>query len=452
MLICVVFVAWVYRRDAKVHPYPGFGLWIATLWLMRCASRTIDFWFGGGESSRIDPLFLLALMILGVVTLIRRPCNWSRIFGHNSGLFLFYGYLCLSVVWSESTENPVVKIMRPIGDLIMALVIATEPSPREAIATAFRRTAILLIPLSIVLIRYFPQLGRGQDKHWGADPWIGVTTHKNPLGQLCIVSAIAFILSLIEARKSGSRILSQRLSLLYIAFTAYLLYGGGNEGSQSSTAMLCLLIGAGLLFAFGKMGDRVDVLVRRIVIGIVVAVGISGTLAVFGTSPQAVVAEAFGKNANLSDRTYLWRDVVRIGMENPILGSGYGGFWIPSVYTKLSPEVDNSPAEAHNGYLETFANLGLVGVGLLAVVILQSLKSATSTIESDFDYGRLRLSLLFMVVVMNYSEATFPRGTHLWWFGFLIVAVYAKPWVSHPEPLVEVENHMRADTRSAVLT
>jgi len=420
-------------RDTRKRTDLPLSLWLPTLWLMRCGSRSIDYWIGGSDIGRLDPILISVLMTCGFFVLMRRRCNWGGIFANNSALFIFYGYLVVSELWVDNLENPLVKIFRPVGDLIMALVVATEINPRESIITMFRRCSFLLIPMSIVLIRYFPELGRLQDKHWGADIWMGVTTHKNPLGQTCIVSALAFLWALVEAQRNGRPLWRQAIPLLYLAMTLYLFNGGGSSDSRSSTAIICLMLAIGLFWVFGRMQDRPGLVFRRIIWGAVVFVVVSAILGVFGTSLQAVVAETQGKNATLSDRTYLWHDVVRLGMQRPILGTGYGGFWVSSIFPKLSPMVNNHPLEAHNGYLETFANLGFVGVGLLAWGILQSLLNASKMMQSDFEYGRLRLVLLFMVIVMNYAEATFPRGNHLWWFGFLIVAIYARPWVAWPE-------------------
>jgi O-antigen ligase len=185
---------------------------------------------------------------------------------------------------------------------------------------------------------------------------------------------------------------------------------------------------------FGRMGDHPRKIIRRVILGTVALAVVAVLLEVFGTSLQTVTADVQGKDDTLTGRTWLWQDVERLGMKHPILGSGYGAFWVPSIYDQLSLQVDNRPAEAHNGYLETFANLGLVGVGLLGWVIVQSVASASKVILTDFEYGRMRLVLLLMVLLLNYAEATFPRGTHLWWFGFLVVAVYARPWVLWPQP------------------
>ena len=142
-----------------------------------------------------------------------------------------------------------------------------------------------------------------------------------------------------------------------------------------------------------------------------------------GTSLQSIVATTAGKDPTLTDRTFLWNDVIRIGSDNLVLGSGYGAFWTSELYSRLSPQVNNRPAQAHNGYLETFAQLGLLGLGLLACAIGQAIQSVKKTILADFNYGCMRLCMLITVLVLNYSEASFPRGLHLWWFIFLLVAL-----------------------------
>jgi len=435
-LICAYglafFALW---QDAKqFRPLVTTALWAPTLWMMRCGSRTVDYWFNGGEFGRLDPIVVATLLVSGLVILSRRPCSWQGIFSKNWTIFVFYAYIVISVTWTTDLENPVIKLFRPLCDLVMALVVVTEPSPREAIVTIFRRSAFLLIPLSLVLIRYFPDLGRMESKHWGADMWIGVTTHKNPLGQLCLASVLGLIWLMADCRirqqkLPGLPMLRIPTAFLYFAMIGYILYGDGSSDQRSSTAILCLGIALALYFAIGLLRYKVERFKTYFMVGLVSLVLVSAFLEGFGTSLQAIVAHSQGKSENLSDRTYLWRDMIRLGSEHPMLGAGYGAFWVPAIYDRLSPEVDNHPAQAHNGYLETFVNLGLVGVVLLVFIILQSLNNALKRVQYDFEYGRVRLVLLTTICISNYTEASFPRGTHVFWFGFLVVALYAAPFV-----------------------
>lgn len=425
---------WAFRWESRHRPYPSAALWLPTFWMMRCGSRSLDSWFGGGEFGRLDPILIMGLIVIGGIVLARRPCNWGQIWSHNWAVLVFFCYLALSLTWAEALDNPLVKLTRPLCDLIMALIVVTEINPLQAITTLYRRTAFLLIPMSIILIKYYPYLGRGHDKSWGSDPWIGVATHKNPLGQLCMVAVFGFLwLLLVVERRKWTSLLRPSLPTFYLAMSAYLLLFGGPQ-SRSSTSMLCIGTAVGLFLGFGYMRNRVNAVIRWILVGSASIAALALLLEFAGTSLQAVVAEMYGKDPTLSDRTYLWRDVIRLGMENPVLGAGYGGFWIPSLYDQLSPEVNNWPAQSHSGYLETFANLGLLGCALLAMIIISTLSSATKLIQTDFEYGRLRLVLLFTVLLMNYSEASFPRAAHLWWFGFLMIALYARPWVNWPMP------------------
>ena len=126
---------------------------------MRCGSRGVDYWLGGGEDAgRWDPIIILVLIIIAVVVLIRRRCDWGAIFAHNSALIVFYLYLVASTFWVDDLDNPFIKIFRPLGDLLMALVVTTEKNPRLAIIAMCRRGVILLIPMSLVLVRYYTQL------------------------------------------------------------------------------------------------------------------------------------------------------------------------------------------------------------------------------------------------------------------------------------------------------
>lgn len=437
LLAAYALAFWAIRKDSRENPYPSAVLWLPTLWLMRCASRTVDYWLGGGETGRLDPLLIALMLILGIFVLVRRSTTVNCLVSQNSGAILFYIVILISPLWAEDIAASAIKVLRPLGDLAMAMIVVTEPEPRRAIMTIFRRNAFLLIPLSIVVIRYYPQLGRMPDKHWGLDSWTGVTTHKNPLGQLCFASTLAFFWSLHEAKTAGQKLGKRYVDWLYLGMILYILNGGGEASSRSSTSMLCITLTIGLFIWFGYMKASIQKLLRRIILGAIGILLLAGLLQLFGTSLQGVVAGMYGKDATLSDRTYLWDDVIRIGAENPILGTGYGSFWTASIYPKLSPMVDNGPAEAHNGYLETFANLGLVGVFFLIVFIIQSIKSASTHIRSDFEYGRMRITVIFTILIMNYSEATFPRGTHLWWFGFLVFALYIRrPNIDNETPTI----------------
>ena len=156
------------RRD----PYPSRALWVPTLWMIRCGSRGIDSWIGyvDSETGRWDPVLLAILAAAGLVLFARRNIYWGQAIADNFLLLAFYSYLILSVIWATSLENPAIKLLRPVGDLLMALCVISEINPFRAIITLFRRTSVFLIPLSIVLIKYFPSTWSRDGQALGSRP------------------------------------------------------------------------------------------------------------------------------------------------------------------------------------------------------------------------------------------------------------------------------------------
>ena len=74
----------------------------------------------------------------------------------------------------------------------MVLIVITDPNFMKALPRMFRQWAFLLIPLSVLFIKYYRHLGVQYDRAGQFEMWVGVTSHKNSLGQLACVSAFFF--------------------------------------------------------------------------------------------------------------------------------------------------------------------------------------------------------------------------------------------------------------------
>ena len=80
------------------------------------------------------------------------------------------------------------------------------------------------------------------------------------------------------------------------------------------------------------------------------------------------------------------------------------------------------PTEAHNGYLETYLNLGFVGLFMLFGLIVATFRKIRLNLFRNPDWGRFQLGFLVAMVFYNLTEATF-KGLSLPWFIFFIVAM-----------------------------
>src|SRR5439155_9224261 len=77
----------------------------------------------------------------------------------------------------------------------------SEPSPWQAMESVLRRTVYVLIPFSMLLIKYYHELGVEYDIWNGEIQWTGVTLQKNGLGRLCLVSAFFLVWILLRRWK-----------------------------------------------------------------------------------------------------------------------------------------------------------------------------------------------------------------------------------------------------------
>jgi O-antigen ligase len=132
----------------------------------------------------------------------------------------------------------------------------------------------------------------------------------------------------------------------------------------------------------------------------------------------------FGRDITLTDRTYIWSDCYA-AVSNPLLGVGFGGFWIGRlVNIPWNANMTWVLGQAHSGYVETYLQLGLIGVLLLAMLVFTSFPKLLKELETSFDDGAIRITLFLTILFVNVTESVFPRGDHHLWLLFLVALIH----------------------------
>jgi exopolysaccharide production protein ExoQ len=443
----LVFLIVAFKLDFKEQRRVSSSLWIPFLWLADCATKPLDLWIyphqGVAFSQRIaweqrlssievfqsNPLeraFFLVLMCAGLIVLSKRKKDFSFQLAKNGGLAIFYLYALVSVGWSDYQGLAIKRWIRLAGDLIMAMIILTEVDPGEALDQILRRFAILFIPLSIVLIKYNETIGRIYTTY-GRQMWIGVTGHKNQLGQLCAICGVFLLRRLL---KKWPRI--DLLDALLFLLTVYLIIG-----SDSETALIIFSLGALLVaFQFLLKGDTRKFR-RGIVFCIIFVLALQGVLIAFlDTSITDLFLSSTGRDASFTGRVPLWQELIRIGSQRPILGSGYGSFWSSTAIYDLWEKVRWTPVSSHNGYIDIFMNLGLVGLLSLFVLLFHAYRNISRSIETDKEFGNLIFIFFIVILVQNITESTLSIANSFLWILILIssVVITRRPALGVDEP------------------
>jgi O-antigen ligase len=208
--------------------------------------------------------------------------------------------------------------------------------------------------------------------------------------------------------------------------------------SSSATSLVTFVVG---ILTIGFLGIR---LVDKRRVGIYLLVGIFAFTAaesLFGI--YAHLVQGLGRDLDLTARTELWPNLGEL-QPNPIFGTGFESFWLGERLEQIWARYTWYPTEAHNGYLEIYLSLGIIGVGLFAGVIINTFRKARRELLSRVEVGRLRLGLLLAILVYNLTEAAFV-SLHLVYAAFFLIAVeYPMAQRLRPRRLAET-THRKAE-------
>src|SRR6266542_3112150 len=210
LFLTVAFVVFLFRRDIRERPDVTSALWVPLIWFLIICSRQVSEWlntFGlhaGAitleEGSPLDRCIYLGLIAAGTYVLSKRHVQVSEIIRQNQWLTIFFIYCFLAIFWSDFPFVAFKRWIKVLGHPIMALIVLTEPDPLEALTRLMKRCAYVIVPVSILFIKYYPELGRGFD-HWtGAPSNNGITTNKNTLGVDCLILGFFFFWHLLQTR------------------------------------------------------------------------------------------------------------------------------------------------------------------------------------------------------------------------------------------------------------
>jgi hypothetical protein len=419
LIIWAIMLFALFRFDGERKS--SLALWVPVIWFSIIGSRLPSQWLGVGgtgaaaDGNGFDRLVYIVLIVLALAILTSRSFEWSRFFRDNPWLTAILAFSLSSVAWSDFPFVSFKRWFRDIGTYLVVLVALTDAGGLESVRSLLRRVCYLLIPLSIVLIKYYPEMAKHYDAWTGQPFFIGVTTSKNMLGVLCLVAGLFFVWDTMTRWSERRDPLRRRRILVNVAFmamTVWLL-----SMANSATSNVCVGLGTLIIvMAHTKTVRRYPArLTASLPVGIIVYVLLEF---VFGVNIIETVAVALGRNPDLTGRTNIW-DVVLAAGTNPVIGTGYESFWLGDrlrwVWERAGPVN-----EAHNGFLEVYLTLGAIGLGLHCVFLI----SSYFVIARNLVVVRMAsLSLALWTVLLFYNVTESALRGHLMWVAFLLGAV-----------------------------
>ena len=403
------------------------------------------------DGSPMDAAIFEALIATGILVLFQRRNRTMALLRASGPVLIYFLYCVISTAWSPIHGPAFKRWIKDVGDLVMVLLIVTDAQPIAALRRLYSRVGFILLPFSIVLIRY-TDLGRGYDPD-GNPMNTGVTTNKNSLGLIVFLvslGALWHVRALFldnEAPNRTRRLVAQGTLLI---FGIVLL-----QMAHSATSIACFGLGGALMLATSLRAiRRRPGRVHALCLGIVLS---GALLLLFGG--ESIVTSALGRQSNLSGRTDIWKASIAAA-DSPVFGTGFESFWnvnVEKVALGLPGywEIHNL-VSAHNGYIEVYLDLGWVGLCLIALILISGYGRATKAFKSDPQFGSLILAYIATGTFYSITEVGFRVLAPSWIF--LLLAVVSASGVTaglfgaasrrHPASRTAAANRVSPDTET----
>jgi exopolysaccharide production protein ExoQ len=262
-----------------------------------------------------------------------------------------------SIVWSVSPQLTRPRSIALVGTSLFGLYLASRYSIREQLKLLGWSFA-LIIMMSFAFAILIPHYGvMISGVHAGA--WRGIYLHKNVLGKIMAISGIVFILLAMDSKEK------RWLPWTGLGLSFCLLFL-----SRSSSSMINFLAMLAMVPIYNTARWRYHLMVPAI-IAIVI---LGGSLSLWLHENSAMLLGSIGKDPTLTGRTEMWPYILEMIWKQPWLGYGYSAFWndwdSPGAYVWYAAKW--TPPNSHNGLLDLWLELGLLGVLIFGIGFWQA--------------------------------------------------------------------------------
>lgn len=358
----------------------------------------------GEESELLRLLWLPVYALIGIGAVLA----WRRM-GEATvrapGLAVLCGLALLSVAWStapDATFRRAVALAATTGFGVYLAARFDWTAMLRLMGAVWGLAALLTLAAGVLA----PDFARMQEVHVGA--WSGGWWEKNQLGGH--MARAGFLFAFLAWRDRPFRRAWTGLALVSLLLVVL---------STSKTALLGLVFGLGVLGA-AAAASRGPRLAAGVALGALLAAA-AGFIALV-EAPDLVFA-ALGRDATLTGRTDIWSLLAEAIAERPLLGHGYGAFWLKDADERLiiSQLLEWDVPSGHSGWLDVAAGLGWVGVGVLAAdLALLGARGAAASLRSPA--GVFALGAVGQILIFGVSESLFLAQNSIVWATYAAIS------------------------------
>lgn len=413
---------------------------------------------GNRSTERRQKLIDLALAFVVLLVSMGFPGQYTRLLGSASSTLLEYTAFGLQLVLMlfSSGKGGVMELrlldIKPKYFAIYCMVIVffvdsmlVTRYPSEQLISCIRFTVTILFALwmadhydtehllqlicmaqtaFVILTLVYCVLSPGTifSKEQGQHDFIGfLRTKNNQAAELSV--GMLLQMALFKLQRARGQVASRGQLLLFVVQGMMLVL------CNAKGALFCAAIPAFyLLFVEGRGGKA-----RRLPLGLVYVVGSVGFLITALTVLPVLdpLLNAIGKDATLTGRIPLWRQIIQVMLSShTFTGYGFGMFWrdrqaVALLHTafRRNSFMGTMTTGAHNVLLEFWLNVGLFGIGAYFFAILVSFRQMDRLERADYLFCAVYL-MWFMI--LGWTERSLSTYEYQMLFLFMAMGVACK--------------------------
>lgn len=291
--------------------------------------------------------------------------DYRRVLGnytHYLWIFAFALFACLSVFWSQAPGASARAALQYLTHIVCALIAMRVVDTGTLVRGGLVGTGLVLCYSLVFGVYHLDPLD-------GTYSFIGAFASKNQLGfhaSLAVLFVFAALFLGVERRIWKFAAIGCALVALYCL-----------KASQSATSVLTTVAVVGLFLSLRALEMLAPFHRKMLFLAFAVFTVLAGLAAVYGGGFEMVLG-AFGKDATLTGRTYLWQQGIAAAGEAPFVGIGYQAFWVQGFAEAERLWADffissRSGFHFHNTFIAATVETGLIGCLLLTMVLVVTL-------------------------------------------------------------------------------
>lgn len=316
-----------------------------------------------------------------------------------------------SSLWSQLPKESLKFGVFVAVNVCFAFFLAARFTPEQQMRL-FQLLGWCVILSSIFAALMFPQYGMDNQGEGVVGAWIGIFPHKN----WCSIM-VAFLLAGAFYLKPTTHFTGVTRPI-YILLSLFVIYMSQSRTGWIVAASLILYVCVTKYLRRYQARDRLLITFASSGLAIV---AVSAFVQYYTT-----IMFLLGKDPTLTGRTKIWTLALYSAMKRPLLGYGYHAFWngLQGESANISLADRWIVPAAHNGFLDLWLGLGLIGLALVMYSLVKAVRdSITCHRVGSSPAMEWYLCLVFVTVVSNIAELTLMVPNYLAWILYVLACV-----------------------------